>query len=223
MKKVYKMNAFTFAEVLLTLIVIGVVSVLTVPTLRNHAEEAKFVAATQKAMSEIAAATTNVELAHGDASMWNFGSAQTVEWYKEVMNVIPVPQNELTWKRYTLGNQRSNFPASFITADGMAWSIGTGGYSCGGGVGLVDVNGPEPPNTIGIDMHGFRIGHLCSGNGHKSKSGEFGIYAMGDMKNDINTEWGCTSYVIKHKKMPWLYNPPVLSDGQSGCQPYSGK
>ena len=202
MKKYYGIKAFTLAEVLLTLIVIGVISVLTVPAIKNHSEEAKYVAATQKAMAEIAAATSNAELAYGDAAMWDF-SSNAVEYYKKVMNVVPFSSDSKTsWERYNLSGTKTTFPASFITADGMAWSIGTGGYSCGGGVALVDVNGSQPPNTIGIDIQGFRIGHLCEND---TKKGDFGIYAMGDGINDTNSAWACTSYIIKHKKMPWMY------------------
>ena len=46
MKKFCRKKAFTLAEVLLTLVVVGVISVLTVPTLKNHSDEAKYVAAT---------------------------------------------------------------------------------------------------------------------------------------------------------------------------------
>ena len=51
MKKNIKIKAFTLAEVLLTLIIIGVISALTVPSLKNYSDETKYVAATQKAMS----------------------------------------------------------------------------------------------------------------------------------------------------------------------------
>lgn len=215
MKKFCKIEAFTLAEVLLTLIIIGFVSVLTVPSLKNHSEEAKYVSYTQKAMSEIAAATSNAELAYGDASSWDF-SSNAVNYYKKVMNTVAFTQDSPTrWTRYSLGGEQSSFPASFMTADGMAWSIGSGGYTCGGGVALVDVNGSQPPNTIGIDIQGFRIGHLCGEN--NTRKGDFGIYAMGDGVNDTNSVWACTSYIIKHKKMPWLYKTT------KDCSSYQGK
>ena len=205
MKKLLKKRAYTLAEVLLTLVVVGVISVLTVPSLKNHADEAKYVAATQKAMSEIAAATSNAELAYGEASNWNFNSSTTINYYKKTMNTVPFPKGSKTsWDRNLLSGPNSDFKPKFMTADGMAWEIHDGGYTCGGGVALVDVNGSAPPNTIGIDIQGFRIGNRCEA---AKKAGDFGIYAMGDGKNDANAEWACTAYIIKHKKMPWLYNP----------------
>lgn len=217
MKKMFKINAFTLAEVLLTMVIIGVVSALTVPTLKNHSDEAKYVAATQKAMSEVAAAVGSVELVHGDASTWNFDSANTVNWFKTTMNTVPFPDGVSSWKLYDLSGNEANFNASLMTADGMAWSINNGGYLCGGGCALIDVNGPKPPNTIGVDIHGFRIGHLCGGDGSKTKTGDFGIYAMGDNVNDKNAAWACSSYVIRHKKMPWLYKTT------ENCKSYLGK
>lgn len=215
MKKFCKINAFTLAEVLLTLVVVGVISVLTVPTLKNHADEARYVAATQKAMSEIAAATSNAELAYGEASNWNFKTSNVKEYYRKAMNTVPFPKgSKKSWARMVLGGVNATFNPAFMTADGMAWEIHDGGYDCGGGVALVDVNGSALPNTVGIDIQGFRIGTLCNG---KNKSGDFGVYAMGDGKNDSNTEWACTAYVIKHKKMPWLYTPI------DSCSTYVGK
>lgn len=217
MKKNTKIKAFTLAEILLTLIIIGVVSALTVPSLKNHSDEAKYVAATQKAMSEVAAAVANIELTHGDASTWNFNSLTTINWFKKSMNTVDLPNAKTRWERLNLDGTEHAFTASFFTADGMAWEVHGGGYPCGGGCALIDVNGSQPPNTIGIDIHGFRIGHLCKGEDSKTKTGDFGIYAMGDGVNDINSDWACTAYIIKHKKMPWLYKP------EKNCSAYMNK
>lgn len=217
MKKNIKIKAFTLAEILLTLIIIGVVSALTVPTLKNHSDESTYVAATQKAMSEVAAAVANIETIHGDASTWDFNSSTTRNWFKNSMNIVPMPNNSNSWKHTGLSGEEKDFSAHFFTADGMAWSIGNCNYSCGGGCIIIDVNASQPPNTIGVDIHGFRIGHLCGGVDGKTKTGEFGIYAMGDGVNDTNASWACTSYIIKHKKMPWLF------EHQDSCSGYMGK
>ena len=217
MKKNIKIKAFTLAEVLLTLIIIGVVSALTVPSLKNYSDETKYVAATQKAMSEVAAAVANIESIHGDASTWDFSSPTTLNWFKQTMNIIQNPNDSKSWERMNLDGTKNSFNPTIFTADGMAWEIHDGGYPCGGGCALIDVNGSAPPNTIGIDMQGFRIGRLCSGDGNNTKAGDFGIYAMGDGVNDKNSTWACTSYIIKHKKMPWL------KEAQNSCAVYMGK
>jgi len=218
MKKTNKITAFSLAEVLLTLIIIGTISTLTIQTLKNHSDETKYIASVQKAMAQISAATINIEAIHGDASLWNFSSNDTKTWYKNALNIIPFPNNKDIWTRSNMdASKTSSTKYNFMTADGMAWIINTGSYKCGGGVALVDVNGINGPNVIGIDQHGFRLGHLCGGENDTTKLGEFGIYALGDGLNDNDATWACTAYIIKNKKMPWLYNP------STSCAEYQGK
>lgn len=211
-------KAFSLAEVLLTLVIVGTISALTIPTLKNHSDETKYVVAVQKAMAQISEATANVELEHGDASLFDFSSTDVDKWYKDAMNTIPFPNGVNAWQRVEMsGNDPFDSKFDFMTADGMAWNISNGGYKCGGGVALVDVNGAKDPNIVGIDQHGFRLGSRCGGDGGKSKIGDFGIYAMGDKLNDYNGTWACTAYVIKNKKMPWLRKV------STGCTEYMGK
>lgn len=222
-----KNKAFSLAELLLAMTIVGVISALTVPSLKHHADEAKFVAATQKAMSEIAAITASLELKHGDASTWGKFNSTTMNWYKNEANTVPLPNSLSTNSRkkgyqgkLLSGDVWTWFYPDFMTADGMLWRVLDGGYPCGGGAIIIDVNGPELPNTVGIDIHGFRIGHLCGAedsSGNAPKLGDFGIYAMGDNINDKNGEWACTSYVIKHKEMPWLHQRTA------NCHGYLGK
>lgn len=205
MKK--KITAFTLAEVLLTLVIIGVVAALTIPTVKDNSDEVKYVAATKKAFSTISAATTANELKHGDGVFWKFDDAKTIDWYKESMNLVPPDPEKTSWAMTSIsGADEGNFVTTLMGADGMTWSIGTENYSCGGGAALVDVNGPQSPNVIGLDIHGFRIGSKCNG---ATRSGDFGVYPMGDGANDNNAKWACTAYVMKSSKMPWLKDTTI--------------
>lgn len=211
-------KAFSLAEVLLTMVIVGTISALTVPTLKSHSDEAKYVAATQKAMSQIASAITNMEMEYGDAAMWNFNTQTTKDRFKKAMNTVPFPDGVNRWYRGNLASSDDVLLTyDFMTADGMAWMVHDGGYACGGGCALVDVNGPQEPNIVGIDVQGFRIGTLCGGDDNKERASDFGIYAMGNGTNDKNSVWACTSYIIKHKKMPWLRTPGA------SCSQYMGK
>ena len=251
-----KQKAFTLAEILLTLVILGVVSALTVPTLKRNSDEAKYVAAVQKAMAEVASASANVELEYGDiALLWKYTSGDDTDSknsrnneaksisdkYAKTMNVLRMARPNEQWTRYSIasdgkfagaGGSRNTggfFVPHFYTTDGMAWNFTDGGYACGGAI-LIDVNGENPPNVIGIDMHGFRVGQPCSYKKETdsetgkekivgtNRTGSFGIYAMGDGINDTNGTWACTSYVIKHKAMPWLYKST-----QNGCVDYYAK
>lgn len=198
MKKMEIKSAFTLAEVLLTLIVVGVIAAMTIPSLNDYSEEQKYVASCKKAFSTIAAATGVLETKYGDSQFWGWGSQATISnRYKEVLNV-----GDIVHKGYTgfcldgkVGDSCGNFDTKDVyltTGDGATWRITNVGYTTGGGA-YVDVNGPNPPNVLGIDMFGFRIA-------------PDGVFAMGDTSNDTNYDWGCTSYVMKHGKMPWIKN-----------------
>ena len=194
-------TAFTLAETLLTLAIVGVIAALTIPTLKDHSDEVRYVSATKKAFATINAATTAIETKHGDAMFWKFDQEKTINWYKEAMNTLPT-QNLNSWEKADLEGNAETFTPNFITADGMAWEIKQDDeYSCGGGAAYVDLNGPQAPNVIGVDIHGFRLGAPCNG---EAKTGDWGVYAMGDGLNDTNAAWACTAYVIKNGKMPWM-------------------
>ena len=83
-------NAFTLAEVLITLGIIGVVAAMTMPTLMNSTQGAQYKAAYKKALSALSQAVTlNVAL-----DEWSFADASTNSGYtlKEMltnrMNVV---------------------------------------------------------------------------------------------------------------------------------------
>ena len=85
-----KMNAFTLAEVLITLGIIGVVAAMTMPTLMSSTQGAQYKAAYKKALSALSQAVTlNVAL-----DEWNFADATGTSPYtiKEMltnrMNVV---------------------------------------------------------------------------------------------------------------------------------------
>ena len=229
MKNIFKLKAYTLAEVLLTLTIIGVVAALTVPSLKRHSDEARYVAATLKVMEDLTAATNEVELSHGDGALWNWASESgegkekiIVNWYKDVMNVIDKDAIYDSWHSYAMDHDSQyggGFTPDFFTADGVAWGIGyydTEINPRGRGCALVDINGSAPPNVLGIDIHGFVIGS-------SSATGEFGVYPMGDGLNDANWLWAGTAYIIRHKKMPWLTGEkPPLSKANANTE-YVGK
>ncbi len=83
-----KMNAFTLAEVLITLGIIGVVAAMTMPTLINSTQGAQYKSAFKKALSAISQAVTlNVALDEVD-----FGDIDTTNTMTKIlsqrMNVV---------------------------------------------------------------------------------------------------------------------------------------
>ena len=82
-------NAFTLAEVLITLGIIGVVAAMTMPTLMNSTQGAQYKAAYRKALSALSQAVTlNVAL-----DEWNFADADNSTYvlkdmFESRMNVV---------------------------------------------------------------------------------------------------------------------------------------
>lgn len=181
MHKNFKFKAFTLAETLLSLLIISVVAGMTIPALKIHADEQKYVNLTKKALQEATNATAKVELLHGDVMFLD--PNKVVGYYEKVFDKVPTTMS-LTWETNSLnpnGESRDTF-FNWITADGFAWEV----YSEAGGrpVMTVDVNADLPPNILGIDQQSFIVDH-----------------------GGVVPWIPCTKYVIKHSKMPWLQTP----------------
>ena len=211
MKKSNKQKAFTLAETLFTLAIVGVVAALTVPTLKQSADEATHVAAVKKAYAIAKEATTNLEQKEGDLSTWPWNNTtQMNKLYQSVMTTI----GGNAWRAYqTFQIDGSNWayisPDSyFMTSDGMTWYVynWNAGAKYGSGATVygcihVDTNGPKEPNALGVDVHAFTIS-------------SDGVNPMGDGLHDQNKTWACTNYAIMHSKMPWL------KGGDTNCYSY---
>lgn len=181
MKKNLKYKAFTLAETLVTLAILGVVSALTVPALKNHADEQKYVNFTKKALQDVTNATAKLEAIHGDVIFWE--TSKIVDYYGKTFDKVPTTRS-LTWKMNPIstGTGGSDIAFNWFTNDGFAWRVESLPNNW---VGItVDVNGDLPPNISGVDQHIFIVR-------------QDGVLPSND----------CTKYVIKHGKMPWLRTP----------------
>ena len=96
-------TAFTLAETLLTLAIVGVIAALTIPTLKDYSDEVRYITGVQKAFATINAATTAIETKHGDAMFWKFDQDKTINWYRETMNVIPTTNEQTTKIKRAIG------------------------------------------------------------------------------------------------------------------------
>ena len=163
-------NAFTLAEVLITLGIIGVVAAMTMPTLMNQTNGAQFRTAYKKALSAISQAVTlNVALEE-----WNFADATETgigtdalsiySMLNKRMNVVRketgaitgyTPQKVSSYSSYS-GTLDVSSNYSLFFNDGIMFSfpkaLPTNGCSndptrtgtlCKG---FIDVNGIKPPN-----------------------------------------------------------------------------
>ena len=138
MRKIKFKSAFSLAEILLTLAIIGVIAAVTIPTLKDYSDEMAVVSQVKKAYSDLAAATAAVETKYGDLQFWPWSDKTAImNRYAEQM----------------MFNESSG--TSRTTQNGMTWSFSNGedlgnGTTFGvGGMAIVDVN-----TSMKIDRNG---------------------------------------------------------------------
>ena len=163
--------AFTLAEVLITLGIIGVVAAMTIPTLVANYQKKETVTALKKAYSQLSQAVKMSELENGDKEYWNYDlPAETFmntylkPFLKDVEQTNGFDIHKTINYKYLNGdritessvNDKNNSviklsDGTIIFVDG--WSSGENIYR---GI-LVDTNGFKKPNILGRDLFAFRI------------------------------------------------------------------
>lgn len=169
-------NAFTLAEVLITLGIIGVVAAMTMPTLMNSTQGAQYKAAYKKALSALSQAVTlNVAL-----DEWSFADADNntyvlKDMFESRMNVVRAETSATATNivdskgnqyKVTLGNgklqgmEEGNINGTNTTLffnDGIMFSYDPAaavkctqadGASAKKCYGFIDVNGVKAPNRV---------------------------------------------------------------------------
>ncbi len=170
-------TAFTLAEVLMSLAIIGVIAAITIPPLKDYSDEQTIISQVNKSFSDISGATSNLETKYGNSQFWDWSDTAVIaERYSETMQT-----------RIKKGN-------SFTTMDGATWTFlngktDTSDQFSDGGEAIVDLNGAEnSPNKNGIDIFAYRI----------TKNGVV-PYGNENYKKD---EYNDTYTVIQEHKVP---------------------
>ena len=166
-----KRVAFTLAEVLITLGIIGVVAALTLPTLIQNHQKQVYVTQLKKAYSTLNNAINKMAVDEGVVD-WNqtyCGSAiydNTVakkcseELVKQMKAIKYKPAEQSCTDEFIIHLDESyndtfcEASTSWITADGATYM-----FNCGYFYGItIDVNGTgKGPNKVGRDIFGFEI------------------------------------------------------------------
>ena len=145
-----KKTAFTLAETLLTLIIIGVITAMTLPGLRKYTQMQENISLLKKSFSTIANVTKIVETKHGEMKRWGKLSSKenkdknkkqetpaglkTVgKYYQEALNTAKDCTNgeegcwtqtkDLTNSNYGSDSNIVESGIAFSTTDGMNWSL----------------------------------------------------------------------------------------------------
>lgn len=205
-------RAFTLAEVLITLGIIGIVAALTIPTLIGDYRNKEKSVRLKKAYSELSQAIVLSQQEHGDITGWEWAPYHKegmLEWSNEYifkyMKKISACEDDSPDKKCPTSTTQICNPASNVchTTDLQATiymlNNGQNIYIYGGGTPadektnwihiLVDTNGIQSPNMYGKDIFVFLLSLSTNNKG-------FPLKPFGAGNNDYNRAYllrSCTN------------------------------
>lgn len=207
--------AFTLAEVLITLGIIGVVSAMTLPDLIDDYREKQTVTQLKKVYSQLSQVYMLFMEENGSVFTSNFDAASRDELFnmlkKHYNKIIECNSNSRPcytkdYYKMLLGSDYSygygifagKAIKSFITADGVTFGIGYDGAYQLEKI-YVDLNGVKGPNRYGYDAFVFII--------NKNKIVPYKNAQYCNLTNDKNQPVpngvGCTCWVISHENLDY--------------------
>lgn len=219
MKKVYNpISAFTLAEVLITLVIIGIIAAVTVPAIIQQTQKQEYVAGLKKAHSTLQNAlykmADNNGYPHGDYSFLN--NTDFIDEFAKVANVAKKCDNSIdcfpsslktntVYKKLNGVASGANDGKALITNDGQMYSSRKP-QSTWSGISeddknntiwriLVDLNGWKKPNKFGYDTFIFYVvdgkGIVPAGSENTSSC------------NKNNDGYTCAAKVLKESKIDY--------------------
>ena len=214
--------AFTLAEVLITLGIIGIVAAMTIPTLIQKNFEKQTVAKLRETQSILSQAIRMAEEEYGSMEGWG------ITGYDEESAVIIANNLKTTLKlaldcgvedteahcapnkmyQFLKGGNNNNFATDrtmykIVLTNGTTIYIrGNNGTTSANAVFYVDTNGKSSPNTWGKDL--FQFSARPDGlypTGHPSKSSETTATSC----HKEGSGFGCAYYVLNNGNMNYLH------------------
>lgn len=165
--EILEKKAFTLAEVLITLGIIGVVAAISIPVLMNNIQDAQFKTAYKKAYSAAAQSLNSANQQYLLVSTTGTGDANHGNNFLAFMDQFKFSKkcinndNNQCWdssgEKFGLSWDSTGYPKigsyAFIDASGIAWSI----YNQGQCWIFVDTNGFKKPNQYGKDRFALKF------------------------------------------------------------------
>ena len=153
-------NGFTLAEVLITLVIIGVIAALTIPTMVNNLQRNELRSQFKKAVSLSSQAVQKMKTDYGD-TIYTQGTSDLetyndfVEKFKSYFAIacdgntcVDLDKYKTIKKTSAVSSIYNYFKNCFIAQDGMLFCFNRGGATHDMYV-FIDVNGLKKPNEIG--------------------------------------------------------------------------
>ena len=158
-EKLYK-QAFTLAEVLITLGIIGIVAAMTLPSVINSAQNLQYKSAYKKAYSEFSQALM-ISLNNGEiiSRTQAYDSIATEsEWnaLKSKFKIVKECEPKELYSCWAQGDTFNGMPntgygKAFVDEAGRSWAL----YFSSENIYFVDINGYKKPNIFGKDRFIF--------------------------------------------------------------------
>ena len=201
-------KAFTLAEVLITLVIIGVIAAMTIPTLINKTQKQETVSRVKKAYSTLQSSIHKMALdkgyPQGDYSFITDANS-FFDSFEKTVSIMKICKGSgecipFSAKQLGGGNDAINgYTNAVITSDGVIYTFGAFDSSVFGildedkdayiGRFWVDVNGDKGPQTFGKDLFAFVLiqgkGVLPAGYGNTNTC------------NKYSTGVSCTARVLR--------------------------
>lgn len=236
-------NAFTLAEVLITLGIIGVVAAMTMPMLMQDTRDKQLVAQLKKAYSTMSQALALAIVENGTPNYWlvDNEASSALELQKKMSSYYKVnkdcqleggcwPDNNIpkldgTASGINLGTDTSY--ATFSVADGALFAFKILDNECNLNAGnisslknvcaeiYVDVNGEKHPNIFGYDIFKFYV----------VKKSIYPAGLDGDTYNSFENDclnktsgFGCTAWAVRNSNLDYLHCSDISWGGKLSCK-----
>lgn len=183
---------FTLAEVLITLVIVGIISAFTIPALITNIRKYTVETRLKYSYTLLNQAAKLAQVDYGEISSWNMTNTE----YFVNTYVIPYIKTQKITKTVLL----PSMVVGITLSNGIVWKFRS--YSISGGTYYyiqveVDINGEDNPNSQGIDKFNFYI-----------FPGKRGVYntGVGDCAHNVKNEGiYYDGYGVSIKKLKTAY------------------
>ena len=225
-------KAFTLAEVLITLGIIGVVAAMTMPALISKYRERVFVERLKQTYSIFSQAYLMAVRENDNPENWDLDKRATMAGASKVFDIFSPYLNKAEVCReksgcfadsyktfsgynYNYAPKDHTMYARGILANGVSFALASSGTGCSYyndkiypgicAILYVDLNGYQLPNKAGIDYFGFFITKKAIlPMGLKGWNGAINGYTCEFNGTSLGNGTGCTAWVLNMQNMDYL-------------------
>jgi len=207
------LKAFTLAEVLITLAIIGVVAALTIPSVVTNYKKNEIETKTKSALSILSNSLYLAVADHGPILTWDFGFANTGSSAQNFAEKYIIPytktakicgtstSSDCIYDIYQLNGEKFDYGffnnedfARFYLVNGTAITLSVVGGMTGSNASqimlFIDTNGWKKPNKLGVDVQVLMFNKPSGIN--KKSNYRFSFMGTGSPEGNISdNKFGC--------------------------------